>query len=371
MSWRSQGNAATALTIRSVRTTPVLVPMTYALGTSAARVTEAPLLLIDLETEEGITGRTYLFGYRPAGTRVLALLIEDAGSLVRGEPVRPVEIATKLARRFALIGVTGTVRMALSGLDAAMWDALAVAAGLPLASFLGSAPRPMRAYNSCGLGLMPTLAVADEASRLMEGGFKAIKLRLGYPTLTEDLAALKAVRARVGAGIAIMVDYNQALSTDEAALRACALASEGIAWLEEPIFHGDLDGNARIARECTVPVQLGENFNGVAEMAAALRARASQLVMPDLARIGGVTGWMDAADLAAAHHVPMSSHLFPEFSAHLLAATPTADWLEYVDWANRILTEPTTIVDGMAVAPPGPGAGLAWDAGAIEHYRMT
>src|SRR5262252_8662459 len=200
-----------ALTIRSVRTTPVLVPMNFALGTSAARVTEAPLLLIDLDTEEGITGRTYLFAYRPSGARAIALIVEDAASLIKGERIRPAEIAAKLARRFALIGVTGTVRMALSGLDAAMWDALATAAALPLASMLGSAPQPVRAYNSCGLGLMAPSAAADEAERLVERGFKAIKLRLGYPTLAEDLSALRAVRKRLGAAVAVMVDYNQAL----------------------------------------------------------------------------------------------------------------------------------------------------------------
>src|SRR5947209_19526152 len=103
------------LTIRSTRVTPVLVPMTYALGTSAARVTEAPLLLINLETEEGVTGRTYLFCYRPSGARAIALLVQDAASLIKGEQARPADISSKLARNFALIGVAGTVRMALSG----------------------------------------------------------------------------------------------------------------------------------------------------------------------------------------------------------------------------------------------------------------
>ena len=363
--------AGSVLTIRGVRTTPVLVPMTYALGTSAARVTEAPLLLIDLDTEEGITGRTYLFCYRPSGARVLALLIEDAASLIKGERVDPVAIAAKLARRFALIGVTGTVRMALSGLDAAIWDAVAVAAKLPLASLLGSAPRPIPAYNSCGLGLMAPAAVADEAVRLIERGFRAVKLRLGYPTLEEDLAALKAVRARLGSGIEVMVDYNQALSVEEGVKRARALAEEGVSWLEEPIRHDDLGGNAKIAAGTKLPLQLGENFNGVEAMEAALQARACGLVMPDVARIGGVTGWMDAARLAEAKGIQMSSHLFPEVSGHLLAATPTAHWLEYVDWADAIVKEKLEIAGGMAIVPNRPGSGLEWDEAAIKRYRMT
>ena len=365
------GHELKALTIRGVKTAPVLVPMNFALGTSAARVTEAPLLLIDLETEEGTTGRTYLFCYRPSGARAIALLLEDAVGLIKGERVAPADIAAKLARRFALIGVTGAVRMALSGLDAAMWDALAKAAGLPLASLVGGSVRPIVAYNSCGLGLMAAAAVAEEAMSLTERGFKAVKLRLGYPTLKEDVATLKAVRARLGTGIEVMVDYNQALLVDDALVRADALASEGATWLEEPIRHDDLEGNAKIAAAGKLPLQIGENFNGVEGMAAALEAKACHLVMPDLARIGGVTGWMDAARLAATHRMPMSSHLFPEVSAHLLAATPTVHWLEYVDWADAIVEQPLKIVDGMAVVPDRPGAGLEWNLAAVERYRMT
>jgi mandelate racemase len=252
-----------------------------------------------------------------------------------------------------------------------MWDALATAASLPLASMLGGSPRPIPAYNSCGLGLMAPDALADEAVRLTERGFKAVKLRLGYPALKEDLSAFKAVRERLGDGIEVMVDYNQALSVEEGIRRGQALASEGATWLEEPIRHDDLAGNARIAAASKLPLQLGENFNGVEAMAEALQARACHLVMSDLARIGGVTGWMQAAELAAAQRIPMSSHLFPEVSAHLLAATPTAHWLEYVDWADSIVEQPLRIVDGMAIVPNRPGSGLEWNVAAIKRYRMS
>ena len=366
---RGPVNRNPALTIRGVKTIPVLVPMKFALGTSAARVTEAPLLLIDLETEEGVMGRTYLFCYRPSGARAIQVLLEDAVSLIKGERVAPADIAAKLARRFALIGVTGTVRMALSGLDAALWDALARSAHLSLGDLLGGASLAIPAYNSCGLGLMTPNEVADEAVRLTERGFKAVKLRLGYPTLKEDVAALKAVRACLGPGIEVMVDYNQALSVEEALLRAPALASEGASWLEEPIRHDDYAGNAKIAAAGKIPLQLGENFNGVEAMAAAIEAKACDLVMPDVARIGGVTGWMEAARLAEAHGIKMSSHLFPELSAQLLAATPTAHWLEYVDWADSIVKYPLEIRDGLVLVPPG--MGLEWDEAAVKRYRMT
>jgi mandelate racemase len=169
----------------------------------------------------------------------------------------------------------------------------------------------------------------------------------------------------------VMVDYNQALSLAQALERGRALDSEQVYWLEEPIRHDDYAGNATLVRELATPIQIGENFSETSAMAVALDARAADYVMPDLERIGGVTGWLRASALAATHRIEMSSHLFPEVSAHLLAATPTCHFLEYVDWADKILQEPLAIVDGFAVVPQGPGNGLVWDKAAVEKYRIT
>src|SRR5262249_31145474 len=152
-------------------------------------------------------------------------------------------------------------------LDMALWDAAAKAAGLPLVELLGGRRRAIRAYDSRGLGLMQPEKLAEEAEALLRKGMSAIKLRLGYPTLEEDLAALRAVRGRIPREILVMTDYNQALTTEEAIRRGRALQAEGIAWLEEPIRHDDYRGNAAIARTLDVPLQIGENFNGPEAMA--------------------------------------------------------------------------------------------------------
>jgi mandelate racemase len=358
------------LTVRAVRSVGVEVPMTYTLGTSRGVITKAPLLLIDLETEEGVTGCSYLWSYFPAAMAAIAKVLEECERVVKGEPVAPAELWDTLAARFALIGVQGIVRMAMAGLDVAAWDALAIARNVSLATLIGSKPKRIRAYNSCGLGLMAPKRVAAEAEKLLKGGFTAIKLRLGYPTLKEDLAALHAVRKRVGDDVLVMVDYNQALSLAEALERGRALDDHGVTWLEEPIRHDDYAGYARLVRALKTPIQIGENFSLPDGMAAALAADAADYVMPDLERIGGVTGWQRAAALAAARRIEMSSHLYPEASAHLLCATPTCHFLEYVDWADKILQEPLRIVDGFAVVPDRPGTGVSWDKKAVAKYRV-
>src|ERR671935_1628394 len=210
---------APVLTVRSIRAVGVEVPMKLPLGTSAATIRAAPLLLIDLETEEGVTGRSYLFCYVRAAAPAIASLLAEVLRVVKGDRVAPAELWAKLQRRFTLIGVQGIVRMAMSGFDVACWDALAVAAGKPLAALLGGSLRPIPAYNSNGLGLMAPEAAADEAEKLLEGGFSAVKLRLGRPTLAADLAAARAVRSRLPDRISLMVDFNQALTVAEAMRR--------------------------------------------------------------------------------------------------------------------------------------------------------
>ena len=358
------------LTIRAIRATPVLVPMRFALGTSAATVREAPMLLVDLETEEGVTGRAYQFCYRAAAAPAIIAFLDDIVDAVAGEPIVPADLWARLTKRYTLIGVQGIVRMAMSLVDVAGWDALAQAAGVPLARFLGADPRPIRAYNSNGLGLMDPAALGDEAEQLLEGGFRAVKLRLGYPTLEADIAAVRAVRKRIADAIAVMVDYNQALTVAEATRRAQALDGEGVYWIEEPVRHDDFAGCAGVAAAAATPVQIGENFSQVYDMEKALAARSCDLVMPDLERIGGVTGWQRAGALAAAVGMPMSSHLYPEVSAHLLAATSTADWLEYVDWMNPLLAEPLRIVDGHAIPSSAPGTGLSWNDDAVRAHQV-
>ena len=171
------------LTVRAISAVGVEVPMTYVLGTSRGRITKAPLLLIDVETAEGVTGRSYLWSYFPRAMVAIASILNEVEDRTKGERVDPAALWARLSERFALIGVQGVVRMAMAGFDIACWDALATAANQPLVRMLGGEPRKVVAYNSCGLGLMPTDALADEAERLLDRGFRAIKLRLGYPTL--------------------------------------------------------------------------------------------------------------------------------------------------------------------------------------------
>jgi mandelate racemase len=359
------------LKITKLRARAVNAPLERPLQTSTLLVKSAPLALIDLETSGGITGRAYLFCYAgPLLKAVVAMLAELDGS-IEGDALAPYDIEQKLLKRFLLPGQQGAAGMALAGIDMAAWDAAAQAAGLPLVRLLGGSVRRVPAYNSNGLGLIGPERVPAEALALLEGGFRAVKLRLGYPTLVEDIAAVKAARAALPDHIELMTDYNQCLLPAEAEIRGRALDAEGLAWIEEPTRWDDYAGNAGVAAALATPVMIGESFWGSHDMAKALDAKACDYVMPDAMKIGGVSGWLRAAALAERHAMPMSSHLYPEISAHLLAVTPTAHWLEYMNWAEAILAEPFVIQNGFAVIPDRPGIGISWNEDAVRRYAVT
>jgi mandelate racemase len=357
--------------VKAIRTRAVLAPMRRPLATSTGSIAGAPLLLVDLHTDQGIVGRSYLFGIGRQNLKPLAATIEAMAEMLRGDAVVPVELEKKLRARHTLLGVHNVIYFAMSAIDMAAWDAFGQAQKLPLVRLLGGAPRPILAYNSKGLGIMPLKPLAKEATELVKEGFSAVKLRLGRPHAVDDLAAVRTVKKAIGPKVTLMVDFNQGLTVTEAIRRGLMIDDEGgVYWIEEPVRADDFAGNARIARDVATPIQMGENFMGPEQMAQALAAQACDYCMPDAQRIGGVTGWIRAAALAQAAGMEMSSHLFPEVSSHLLAVTPTCHWLEYVDWADAILEEPLEVKDGHVRIPERPGVGLRWDEKAVKRYAL-
>jgi mandelate racemase len=340
--------------IRCLRVRPVLVPMAVPHRTASGAVVESPLVLTDVVTDAGVEGRSITFTYTAAALGPTADLIRNLEPLLAGQELAPADLTTGLWRRFRLLATQGLVGMAIAGIDMALWDAFARLQAQPLATALGATPKPIQAYGAVGYdGERDSAAVAEDWARR---GVRGVKAKIGYPTVAEDLRVIRAIRAAVGPDVAVMVDYNQSLTPAEAIQRIRALEGEGLAWVEEPVASHDFEGHAEVARESQTPIQSGENWWGPLDLRHAIQAHASDYVMLDVMKIGGVTGWMQASALAAAHNLRVSNHLWPEVSVQLLSATPTAHWLEYADWWNPILENPIELRDGMAI----PGAAIEW-----------
>jgi len=352
--------------IRQWRVRAVRVPLAEPHNTASGSVAESPLVLTDVACDDGGLGHSLVFTYTPAALKPTADLIANLGSWFIGEPAAPLEIEGRIARRLRLLGPQGLTGMAAAAIDMALWDAAARRQGQSLAALLGATPRTVPAYGAVGYdGVQGSARTAEQWVRR---GFTGVKAKIGYPTVAEDLAVVRAMRAAVGPDAAILVDYNQSLTPTEAIERLRALDGEGLVWVEEPTLAHDYSGHARIAQAAATPIQCGENWWGVLDLRHALDAGASDYVMPDVMKIGGVTGWLRAVALAGARNIRVSNHLWPEISAQLLAATPTAHWLEYVDWWNPVLAEPLVIEKGLATTAGIAGSGVAWNEAAVEKY---
>src|SRR6202167_6416705 len=236
------------LIVREVTVRAVVVPLRRPLATKVGDFSQWPLLLIDVATEQGIVGRGALGPYLSRAAAAVRTVLADLGAGRRGRPVSPGSAFAEARGWLGLAGYQGLALAAVAGLDIALWDSLAKAAGLPLARLLGGTVEPVPAYNSNGLGLIPPDAAGDEALELLaEGGFSALKVRVGRVHAADDLAAVRKVRDAVGDRVTLVADYNQGLTLNEALERCRALDGEGLAWIEEPLRYDDLDGHARVA----------------------------------------------------------------------------------------------------------------------------
>lgn len=355
--------------IQRVGVRAVRVPMTEPHRTASGVITESPVVLIDVHLDDGTVGHGLLFVYTTVALDPVARLVRNIAAMVVGQPLAPAEIEQTLAKRFRLLGAQGLVGIALAGIDMALWDALARSCGTSLVRLLGGVEKPLRAYGAVGHDGVD--GSARTAALWASRGLTGIKAKIGYPTVKEDLAVVRAMRAAAGDDMAIMVDYNQTLTPAEACERIRVLDDEGLTWVEEPTLAHDFGGHALVTREVRTPIQCGENWWGTQDLRHAIDAGASDFVMLDVMKVGGVTGWMRGAAMAHACGLLVSSHLWPEISAQLLCATPTAHWLEYADWWNPIIAEPLRLDRGYARVDGVLGTGVSWNEETVARFVVT
>jgi mandelate racemase len=357
----------TALDVR-VANPPLAVPH----ATAGGLIGHFPVVLLDLRTAAGITGCAYVFTYTLLAAPAVARLLRDIAPLVLGQPAQPLPVQALLRKRFRLLGPHGLTAMVMAAIDMALWDVSAKAAGQPLFALLGGARQGTPGYAP--IGQSGEAGVVREAEAGLAAGFEAVKAKIGYPTLAGDLAVLRTIRETIGPQRALMCDYNQALDVPEAIRRGRAIDAEpglDIAWIEEPTLAEDFHGHARIAAAVQTPIQAGENWWSPLEFDKAIAAGATDLLMPDVMKLGGITPWLKVAALAEARSLPVSNHLFPEVSAHLQCVTPTAHWFEWADWSEPLVSEPVRVAQGRVWPSEKPGIGIEWNEAGLQRHLVA
>ena len=353
----------TKLKIRCVKA-PLAIPHKTAIAT----LEYAPLVLLDIVTKHGLTGKSYVFVYTDLALAPVASLLKNIESLIVGQAVAPATINKILQGKFRLLGLQGFVGIAIAAIDMAVWDCVSLADDKPLVETLGGTRTPQRVYDS--LGQMSPDETKLMVEKSLKNGFRAFKIKAGHPDPQHDLEVIKAIKQVADEDIWLAIDFNQAFNAPEAISRMHLLDQENLAWIEEPVLAEDFINHAKVRQNIKTPVQTGENWWGIPDMSKSLAAKASDLAMPDMMKIGGVSGWLEAASLAKHSKTPVSSHLFSEYSAHLLAVTPTAHMLEWLDISSSITAAPLEVKDGYVTPHDMPGVGLIWDEKAISKYEI-
>jgi L-alanine-DL-glutamate epimerase-like enolase superfamily enzyme len=330
-------------------------------------------VLARITTADGVEGVGYIVYPRPDLMTAIGHAARELGQHLVGMSVLEPEAAwDRLARLGDWAGPGGLLHCAIAPLDIAVWDAFGKTLGQPLHRLLGGFRDRVPTYGSDNLwfSLTPD-ELAASARRHVENGFNAVKLRIGREKTAElEAARVRAVRDAVGPDVKIMVDATESWTLVQARRAGGVLQEAGIAWLEDPVHHFDVAGLAQLRQELDVPVTAGEHLYHLDAFRVLLEARAVDVVILDLARVGGITPWRKIAGMAHAHRIPVCGHVVPEIQIHLLCSIPNAHLVEYVPRSADILTAMPRIENGELVAPAGPGLGIELDAAAVKRHRQ-
>lgn len=358
--------------ITHVEITPLMVPREVPNGTGGTS-RGLSVVIARIRTDTGAEGIGYAMTLNPEFAGSLARMTEELGGLLIGEdPSRPERILRKMIYPANWVGPGGLLNIAACALDIAVWDALGQELGQPLWRMLGGAADRVKIYESGTLFSQDIDALQKAAAAARDAGYRAMKMRPGperHGRVADIVARVRAVREAIGYDIELMYDVNQTWTPSRAIRAGRALEEFELSWLEDPTLMHDVAGQAGVAQALDMPVCAGEYHYDIPPLRALLEARAVDILMVDIMRVGGITPFRKVAGMAEAFGVPVVSHLIPELFCHCIAAIPNGLIVEGMPWTRELFQGAPDLVDGMLVLTDRPGHGLTLDPDILQRYR--
>lgn len=351
--------------ITDVSTRIVEVPLAKPVKTALHDMESVGCVLLTVRTDDGVEGESFAFTLNGARITAFDEMIRGLSSFVVGQDPHNTEgIWNEIWKEINPTGHKGVTIAALSTIDVACWDAVGRAGGLPLHKMFGACRETVPAYASSGLWLSLTIdELVREAQAFVDSGFVAMKMRVGSPRIADDVERVRAVREAIGPDVGLLIDANQAFSAKHAIALARRLEGDAgfdIEWFEEPVATHDRTGSAEVRAATEIPIATGETEYTRYGMLDLLNARACDVLMPDLQRIGGYTEFGKAAALAAAYDTPISTHFFTEHSLAIAGSSYNCISVEHIDWFAPLFNEELELRNGELVIPDRPGTGFTF-----------
>ncbi|MFT4608567.1 MAG: L-alanine-DL-glutamate epimerase-like enolase superfamily enzyme [Chitinophagales bacterium] len=359
--------------ITNFKTTLVNIPLANPISTAIHQMKSVGCVLLELETDEGLTGESYVFTLNGVRLKALHEMLLSFSHQVEGrDPHYITQIWQDIWDECNPIGHKGFSVAAMSAIDTACWDIVGKAANQPLHKIFGACRDSVKTYASGGLWLSQSIdECVVEAQSFIDAGFKSMKIRLGSPNMTDDVHRVAAVREAIGADIELLADANQALVPKKAIKLGRLLEPYQLGWFEEPVIYNDLKGSAEVRRALDAPIAGGETEYTRYGMTDILEAGAVDVLMPDLQRIGGLSEMRRVAAIASVHNVPISTHIFTEHSICIAASEPNCLSVEHMPWFSPLFNETMEIKDGNILVPDRPGIGFSFDQTAIARFKIS
>ena len=358
--------------VSGLSTIVVDVPLPKQIRTAIHTIKSATCILVTVETDEGISGEGMAFTINGARIRSVETLIQDLEPMILGrDPHDTAVIWEEMWDALNFLGQKGIPIIGMSAVDTALWDIVGKAADRPLHKLFGAARESVPAYASGGLWMSLSIdELQQEAREFIAQGHRAMKIRVGKGSVASHVERVAALRDVIGPNIKLMADGNQSMNAKEAIRLGRELERFDLTWFEEPVPCWDFEGHAAVRAALDTPLASGETEYTRYGMRQMIEAKACDILMPDLERIGGYTEFRRSAALAAAFDIPVTPHLFTEYSLCMAGSLPNCFIVEHMPWFAPIYNESVTVVDGEIAIPNRPGHGFTFNKDAVDRFRI-